>query len=434
MLADWEFFYDKIVLPTLHISFQALSLFDQKIRQGLVDRRSVFESLSNQLSTARDLEQTLWFHFTSVGEFEQCKPLIEYLHPDYRIVLTYFSPSVSHQANSYQFADAAIYLPLDSKQNAHRLIDLIQPSILVFSKFDIWPNLVWQAKKRDVKTVLIAGTLQPKSKRLHPLANKFFRSVHQQIDLHCVVSEADANRFRQICPSSSRIVITGDTRFDQVHARASSAVKTENFLPGQSTLSRPILVAGSTYAEEEKVLVTAIKQIKQTHQSIQPHLLIVPHEPNPKHVQNLTQHLRNRNLTFAKYTELDDSSDLSQVDVVVIDTVGILAQLYRLADITFVGGSFHGSVHNVMEPAVMAKPVIFGPTIDNAQEAQLLVQLGGAKMIQNSQQLHSVIIDWLSAPSICKEVGQKANHIIESNLGATQRTLSCLVPYLASVL
>ncbi len=430
MQTAWQAFYNMVALPILHTGFQALALFNPKIRQGLIGRQSVFESLVNQLATARHFDQTLWFHFTSVGEFEQSKPLIEHFYPRYRIVLTYFSPSVSDQANHYDSADVAIYLPLDNRQNARRLFDLIQPSLLVFSKFDIWPNLVWQANERKVKTALIAGTLQPNSKRLHPFVNKFFQSVHQQIDLHCVVSEDDASRFRQICPPSAKIVITGDTRFDQVHTRSFSAVESVFFFPGQSTMNRPVVVAGSTYIEEEKVLAAVAKRIKQTHQSIQPHIMIVPHEPTPTHIQHLIQRLRNNNLTYCKYTKLNNSSDLSQVDVIIIDAVGILAQLYRLADVAFVGGSFHGSVHNVMEPAVLAKPVIFGPTIDNAQEAHLLIQQGGAQMVWNDDDLFTVLVDWLSESSARKNIGQAAKQIIEANLGATQRTLNYLLPYL----
>jgi 3-deoxy-D-manno-octulosonic-acid transferase len=322
-------------------------------------------------------------------------------------------------------ADTAIYLPLDSRQNAHRLFDLIQPSILIFSKFDIWPNLVWEAKRRKIPVALIAGTLQPNSKRLQPVARAFFRSVHQEIDLHCVISEQDAVRFKQLCPPAARIEVTGDTRFDRVYNQALVVPEDEAFLPGQSTLSAPVVVAGSTYTEEEVILIESLNQMT----TVSPHLIIVPHEPTPVHVQQLMERLRKSGLTYVKYSELVEESNLSQVRVIIIDTIGILAKLYRMADVTFVGGSFHGSVHNVMEPAAMEKPILFGPTIDNAHEAHQLVQCGGAEIVNSANQLVDVLGRWLVSPQQRQQVARSALQVIQDNLGATERTLDHLQPY-----
>jgi len=425
MQTAWKALYNTVAVPTLYTGFQALAFFNPKVRQGLLGRQSVFESLTEQLAIARSFDRTAWFHFTSVGEFEQAKPLIDHVYPQTRIVLTYFSPSVAANAYRYPLADTAIYLPLDSRQNAHRLFDLIQPSILIFSKFDIWPNLVWEAKRRKITVALIAGTLQPNSKRLQPVASAFFRSVHQEIDLHCVISEQDAVRFKQLCPPAARIEVTGDTRFDRVYNQALVVPEDEAFLPGQSTLSAPVVVAGSTYTEEEVILIESLNQMT----TVSPHLIIVPHEPTPVHVQQLMERLRKSGLTYVKYSELVEESNLSQVRVIIIDTIGILAKLYRMADVTFVGGSFHGSVHNVMEPAAMEKPILFGPTIDNAHEAHQLVQCGGAEIVDSANQLVDVLGRWLVSPQQRQQVARSALRVIQDNLGATERTLDHLQPY-----
>jgi len=425
MQTAWKALYNTVAVPTLYTGFQALAFFNPKVRQGLLGRQSVFESLTEQLAIARSFDRTAWFHFTSVGEFEQAKPLIDHVYPQTRIVLTYFSPSVAANAYRYPLADTAIYLPLDSRQNAHRLFDLIQPSILIFSKFDIWPNLVWEAKRRKITVALIAGTLQPNSKRLQPVASAFFRSVHQEIDLHCVISEQDAVRFKQLCPPAARIEVTGDTRFDRVYNQALVVPEDEAFLPGQSTLSAPVVVAGSTYTEEEVILIESLNQMT----TVSPHLIIVPHEPTPVHVQQLMERLGKSGLTYVKYSELVEESNLSQVRVIIIDTIGILAKLYRMADVTFVGGSFHGSVHNVMEPAAMEKPILFGPTIDNAHEAHQLVQCGGAEIVNSANQLVDVLGRWLVSPQQRQQVARSALQMIQDNLGATERTLDHLQPY-----
>ena len=391
----WKFAYNAFAVPAMFVVFHCARCCNPKIREGIKGRKRVFAELANRLQTARHLEKTAWFHFTSVGEFEQAKPLIEAIYAETRIVLTFFSPSVAPNAQSYPYADAAVYLPLDTLRNAERLKQLIEPSLIVFSKFDIWPNLVWKTSKQGIPIIVVAGTLHAASKRLSRFAKPFFRSVHRHIRVHCAISEADAARFQELCSPAHEIVVTGDTRYEQVYRRAVSVEPDTEFFPGQATLKRLILIAGSTYTEDEKVLLPAYQLLRQNMPGDYPHLILVPHEPTPEGIKEIRGHLDREKLAYLCFSELTPEVDLSEVDVLIVDSVGLLAKLYRLADIAFVGGSFRGSVHNVMEPAAMAKPVIFGPTIQNAHEASLLVDRGGAKLVRTAQELADAIELWL---------------------------------------
>ena len=431
----WKTLYNTFVIPALTVGFYAAARFSPKISEGLAGRRSVFDSITEQLSSARELSQTTWFHFTSVGEFEQAKPLIEALKDDVRIVLTYFSPSVHPNVANYPHHDAAIYLPLDTTRNAARLLEIIKPSLLVFSKFDIWPNLVWHAAKRGVPIALIAGTLHPQSKRLALFARSFFRDVHRHISVHCVISQEDAQRFRRICPPFAQIEVTGDTRFDRVYQRAVAVNGAGEFFQGQSTLQRPILIAGSTYLEDERVVLEAYHRLRENalHNldwNNLPHLILVPHEPTAERIDEIQSQLEHLGLSRVCFSELEEGVDLSEIDVIVIDTVGLLAQLYRLGDIAFVGGSFHGSVHNVMEPAAMAKPILFGPTIHNAYEAGILRARGAAQLVDNAQEMVEVLTSLLSDTARRAQMGQIGKQVIEENLGASERTLCQIRSYL----
>ena len=426
----WQFIYNTLVVPTMFIGFQCARCCNPKIQEGVKGRKNVFTELMNQLRTARPLEKTVWFHFTSVGEFEQAKPLIEAVYTDTRIVLTFFSPSVAPNARSYPYADAAVYLPLDTPRNAERLIGLIEPTLIVFSKFDIWPNLVWEAAKRAIPIIVVAGTLHAESKRLSGFVKPFFRSVHRHIRVHCAISEADAARFQELCSPTHEIVVTGDTRYEQVYRRATAVAPDTEFFPGQATLTRPILIAGSTYTEDERVLLPAYQLLRQSIPDNFPRLILVPHEPTPERIQEIRGHLDRAKLTYRCFSELTPEIDLSAVNVLIVDTVGLLAKLYGLADIAFVGGSFRGSVHNVMEPAAMAKPVIFGPTIQNAHEASLLADRGGAKRVHDSQQLAGVIEMWLKDGTARTTAGSIGKQLIEENLGAVARTLAHLREYM----
>ena len=425
----WQFVYNAFAVPAMFVGFHGAGCCNPKIQEGIKGRKGGLVELENQLQTARHLEKTTWFHFTSVGEFEQAKPLIEAIYGETRIVLTFFSPSVALNARSYPHADAAVYLPLDTPRNAERMIRLIDPALIVFSKFDIWPNLVWKASKHGIPIIVVAGTLHAESKRLSTFAKPFFRSVHRHIRVHCAISEGDAARFQELCSPRHEIVVTGDTRYEQVYRRAVAVESDLEFLPRQATLKRPILIAGSTYTEDEKVLFPAYQLLRENTLDNFPHLILVPHEPTPERIKEIREHLDREELTYRCFSELTPEVDLEAVDILIIDALGFLAKLYGLADIAFVGGSFRGSVHNVMEPAVMAKPVLFGPTIQNAYEASLLVERGGAKLIHTAQQLADAISVWLDDANARDTAGSIGKRLIEENLGAVERTLVHLREY-----
>ena len=323
----WQFLYNILVVPAMFIGFYCAGCCNPKIREGIKGRKNVFAELTNQLQAARRLERTVWFHFTSVGEFEQAKPLIEAIYADTRIVLTFFSPSVAPNARSYPYADAAVYLPLDIPRNAERLLRFIEPTLIVFSKFDIWPNLVWKASQRDIPIVVVAGTLHAESKRLSRFAKPFFRSVHRHIRVHCAISEADAARFQELCSPAHEIVVTGDTRYEQVYRRATAVEPDTEFFHGQGTLKRPILIAGSTYAEDEKVLLPAYQLLRERIPENFPHLILVPHEPTPERIKEIRGHLERAELAHFCFSELTSEMDLSAVDVLIVDKVGLLAKL-----------------------------------------------------------------------------------------------------------
>ena len=425
----WQLVYNLFAVPIMFVGFYGAGCCNPKIQEGIDGRKRVFSELVDQLQTARHLEKTAWFHFTSVGEFEQAKPLIEAIYAETRIVLTFFSPSVAPNARSYPYADAAVYLPLDTPRNAERLIRLIEPTLIVFSKFDIWPNLVWKTSKHGIPIIVIAGTLHAESKRLSRFSKPFFRSVHRHIRVHCAISEGDAARFQELCSPTHEIVVTGDTRYEQVYRRAAAVEPDTEFFPGQATIKRPILIAGSTYTEDEKVLLPAYQLLRENTGDNFPHLILVPHEPTPERISEIRAALNRQQLSYLCFSELTPRVDLAAVDVLIVDRVGFLAKLYGLADIAFVGGSFRGSVHNVMEPAAMAKPVLFGPTIQNAYEASLLVARGGAKMVHTAQQLADATTVWLKDDAVRTTAGSIGKQLIEENLGAVDRTLAHLRAY-----
>ncbi len=428
----WRLLYNAIAIPALYVGFHTAAKFSSKVRLGIAGRRGAVAKLETQLKSAAPRNHTVWFHFTSVGEFEQAKPLIEAIKDEVRIALTYFSPSVHASVERFPYCDASTFLPLDTRHNAETLLKIIKPSLLIFSKFDIWPNLVWSASQHQVPVVLIAGTLRAKSKRLSFLARPFFKNIHQHISIHCTISELDSERFRQICPPEAQIEIAGDTRFDSVYHRAMAVNEKTQFFPGQSTLNRHILIAGSTYLEDERVLLDAYSLLTQHSPHLLAHLVLVPHEPTEERIRQIERRLNHLRLSHCRFSNLTSDVNLCQTETIIIDAVGLLAELYWLGDVAFVGGGFHGSIHNVMEPAALGKPILFGPTIDNAYEADMLQEAGAARTVKNANEMADVLTEWLTDSRERERRGQIGKSVIGQNLGASERTLEHLKPYLRS--
>ena len=423
----WYVAYNGLGVPLMWLALRVGALVNEKAREAWEGRRGWKASLDAQLARPRDEgetpTETIWFHAPSVGEFEQAKPLIRALYPDYRIVTTCFSPSVIGAMERYPFQDAALFLPLDSRRNVRHLFDRIEPKALVFSKFDVWPNCVWEAARRNVPVGLIAGTLHATSKRLRPGGKRLFRHLHGQMRVQCAVSEGDAERLRRLSPPNSRIVVTGDTRFDTVFARAESPPD-RPILPDEEWGDVFRLVAGSTYVDEERVLIPAFVRLRERCPNAR--MILVPHEPTDAHLAASEALLERAGLRSVRLSDVERGERIRDADVVLVDRVGFLAHLYRYGTVAFVGGGFHARVHNVMEPAVLEKPVLFGPMMDNSPEAYGLLDRDAAYRARDGEELAERLIALAEDPDRVRAMGAAGRAYILENLGASERTLAAI--------
>jgi len=418
----WRVSYRIIVIPMFYIAYRVYALFNGKAREGLKGRKGMFDRIDLD---GKDELPTIWFHCASVGEFEPARPIIAALDGKVRTVISFFSPSGYNSAAKYTGADLVCYMPFDTARNARRMFRLIDPDMLIFIRFDVWPNHVWTAAKMGVPVIVADASLQAKSKRLWPIARSFLKSVHRYIDLHCAISESDAERLRRICPDDTRIEVMGDTRFDQVIARRNTAgKKLEGLLP---QFELPVIIAGSTYIEDDRVVIDAYQKTLERWGKVQ--LILVPHDPEPERLADIDALMSRRNLPFILLSQIGNGRKLNG-EAIVVDRVGVLAELYMLGDITFIGGSFHGSVHNVMEPAIMGKPVLFGPTIHNSLEAAMLHESKAGIMINNGEEMAAEFVRLLSNKKLLRELGLSAQTLIEENAGATEKIVSCIDRFL----
>jgi 3-deoxy-D-manno-octulosonic-acid transferase len=423
------------LLPAAALAARAASLWNGKIAEGLAGRRGLRERWVAGAAKLRRTSPLAWFHVSSVGEFEQAKPVMSLLAErpgGIEIALTFYSPSGmsyyrrfdrSKRIDAVGFFD---YLPFDTPDNARFCLDTLRPDILVYVKFDIWPNLVVEASKRGVPQALVAGTLSPGSMRLSRIARGFYGDLYSRLGAIAAISEEDADRFRRDARGAVEIVVAGDTRFDQVCRRIDASTVT---LPGGvAAAGRTWIVAGSTWPKDEALVVSGYRALRKTRRDVG--LILVPHEPSAARLAAIRRALASAGLPCRLLSSLGDEAP-EEEDVVVADGVGYLAELYRAGRIAYVGGSFTTGVHNVMEPAVLSLPVFFGPRIDNSYEARRLVELGAAKIVRTGIDFAREADALLEDPDRLERAGAAGSRFIRNHCGAAPRCVDLLETLLA---
>jgi 3-deoxy-D-manno-octulosonic-acid transferase len=395
-----------------------ISLFKKKIRTGISGRKRIFEDLILSRLTLDLSKKIIWFHSSSLGEFEQAKPIIEKLkkETDVKIVVSFFSPSGYENSKKYPYADIITYLPFDSRWRAKRFIEIISPNMAVFMRYDIWPNHIWALKKKRIPCLLVDATMKKNSPRKFPVIKSFHKYLYEDFSKILTVSEDDAKGFRSFKCRNVQIKVVGDTRFDRVYSRSLASKKSRiintNVLEGKK-----VLVAGSTWQQDEDVIIPSFQKLLKFEKNAL--IIIAPHEPTLMHLEKLEQEFSGE----VSSIRLSDINNYNNQSVIIVDSIGVLSILYSYANVAFIGGSFKINVHNVLEAAVYGVPVLFGPKIENSQEAIKLVEAGGGIMIKDKKVFYRVIRKLFSDNKLMNECGRKSYDFVHKNVGTTDRII-----------
>jgi 3-deoxy-D-manno-octulosonic-acid transferase len=334
--------------------------------------------------------------------------------PELQIVYTFFSPSAERFAASIG-ADFADYLPFDRPVHAARLLDALRPAALVFSKLDVWPVLAEAAAARGTKLGLISATMAAASGRRGVIAQALSRDAFAALDSVGAIAPADADRLVSAGVRRGQITVTGDTRYDQVAARAETADRNGPLLAPLSS-ARPTLVAGSTWPSDERVLFEAWEGVRREVPTAR--MIIAPHEPTTAHLGPIRQWAMAAKLTVAA---LDGAG--ADTDVVLVDRVGVLGDLYALGTVAYVGGAFHAAgLHSVLEPAAFGIPILFGPRYGASRDAGLLIECRGGVTVHNAPALTRALRIILTEPDTSARAGKAARALVEQGLGAAERS------------
>ena len=381
-----------------------------------------------------DGDPSIWVHAVSVGEVLAARPIISELrrrYPTLKLFLSTTTLSGQQLARrNVADVDAVFYLPFDWTFTVRRTLKLVNPRLFVMVETEIWPNLLRECRRRGIKTALVNGRISHRSFPRYRLARPFFRRVLADVDRFCVQGEESARRLVELGAEPSRITVTGSLKFESLHATP---------IPGRGPArvlrffrlspNRPVLVAGSTMKGEEEFVVRAFNRFRSTPAGSNALLVIAPR--HPERFVEAERICRQEGLSTVRRSELAIDAE-PRADAVVLDTIGELAQLYQVATAVFVGGSLVPSGgHNILEPALFGKPIVFGPHMENFSEiAEAFVTNGAAVQLRSDREIDDVVLSLMNDPVRRARLGAAARALVEANRGARDKTLAAIAPLL----
>lgn len=411
----WFYIYNLIAYPLIRLLVLISPLLNKKIRESIKGRRKLFENLIINLTGIDRRKKMIWFHSASMGEFEQAKPIIEKLKNEksINIIVTFFSPSSYNNSLKYPYADVISYLPLDTPYLTSRFLKYVKPNLAIFMRYDFWPNMVWQLAKEQIPYLIVDATMRSNSDRLLPIVKNFHKSLFESAAKIMAVSDLDTENFKKFGINPDIVKTIGDTRYDRVYQKSIEA--REKKLSGEEIfIGKKVFILGSSWESDEDIMLPAILKLIEKDKDII--VIIVPHETDLLRIEKI------ENLLYGKTKSIRFSylNNYKDEKIIIVDSVGILLTLYKYASVAYVGGSFKQGIHNVLEPAVYGIPVIFGPKIENSQEAQLLVKIGGGFIVRNKKEAYRILRRIFSDEQFRISKGQINSQFTYQNTGATE--------------
>ncbi len=382
-----------------------VALFSSKIKLFVSGRKKTFADLRNKIHPDA---KSIWMHVASLGEYEQGLPILEQLksiYPDYKFVLTFFSPSGYEVKKNAAVADAIVYLPMDTMGNAKKFLDMVRPELAVFIKYEIWPNYLYELSKRKIPTVLASAIFSKRQVFFSPFGGFMRKSL--RAFSHFFVQE-DHSKTLLSSIGFENVTVSGDTRFDRVR----EILERDNRLDFMDNFKGDnfCIVAGSTWPEDEKILIEFINTSKEDLKFV-----LAPHEVKKNHVDAIIEQLLKKTVRYSEIT----TNNISNFQVLVVDTIGLLTKIYSYANLAYVGGGFATGLHNTLEPAAFGIPVVVGPKYHGFKEAEDLVAKGGIISIGNQQGFDSTMNKMITDETFLKECGMVNSNYLEKNVGAT---------------
>lgn len=406
------FFYT-LGIRTYNLAARIIAPFNNKARLYTQGRATLFEDLKRNV---KPTDKNVWFHVSSLGEFEQGRPVMEKFraaHPDYKIILTFFSPSGYEVRKNYNGADYVCYMPADTPKNAQKFLDIVNPKAVFFVKYDFWYNFLSEVHQRQIP-LYIFSTIFREGQVFFRWYGKKYRKVLGFFTHIFVQDDNSVKLLKNI--GIENVTIAGDTRFDRVCeiTRNAKAIPVVDKFVGESR----VIVAGSSWPPDENIIFGALRRLEGKHDV---KLIIAPHEIHEGHLAAIEKMLGD--IMSIRFSKAEDNT-VAEKKVLIIDNFGMLSSLYKYAEIAYVGGGFGSGIHNILEAVSYSIPVAFGTNYKRFKEAVDLVSLGAAAAVRNEEELYSVFDRYLSDPTLLIRAGQVSLDYVQRNLGAADKILA----------
>lgn len=398
-----------------NIIIKVAALFNTKLKQGVDGRKDTFSKVKSSLNQE---DNTFWFHCASLGEYEQGLPIFEALkakHPNYKVVLSFFSPSGYEIRKNAKIADVVVYLPLDTKANAKQFLDLVRPNYIFFVKYEIWPNFLHEIKKRNLNAILISSAFR-KDQSFFKWYGSYTKSA--LFGFKHIFTQNENSKLLLESINYNSVSVSGDTRFDRV----TNQLKVDNTVSFIEKFKNEKLcvVFGSTWPDDDKLYLDFINN--NTNNEVK--FVIAPHNIKASYVTSLKSQLKVKTICFS---DLTDTDNLEDYKVFILDTIGYLGKVYSYADIAYVGGGAGTTgLHNILEPAVFEIPILIGENYKNFPEAIRLIELGGVTSISNSVVFNSKLNDLITDETSRNNQGKITKDYIDKNRGAVIKIMKYL--------
>ena len=394
-----------------------IGLLSSKLKLFVAGRKVVFETLEAKITKG---DKIIWFHCASLGEYEQGVPVMEKIkteYPEYKILVTFFSPSGYEVKKNSKLADIIVYLPIDTASNANRFIALVKPQMAVFVKYEFWPNYLKALSKEGIPSIIVSAAFR-KDQAFFKGYGGFMRNTLRSVEHFFVQDQISKELLETI--NFSNVTLSGDTRFDRV----SHQIEMDNEVDfiTQFVDNRLCIVIGSSWPEDENVF---INYINTTPDDVC--FIIAPHEIKSQGIQSLVKKLEKKTVLYSE----KEGKQLNTYQVFIANTIGYLSRIYSYADIAYVGGGMGTSgLHNILEPATFGVPVIIGKNFDNFREAKQLQKLAGLFAVTTAEEFNQIMSKLVQNKTFRAQTGMISGHFINSNTGAT----NCIMEYIEETL
>ncbi|MEO8664276.1 MAG: glycosyltransferase N-terminal domain-containing protein [Ignavibacteria bacterium] len=415
--------YNIIGVPVLWIIFRVYSIFNSKVREGFKGRRDLFRELNISLLSLNEDKRVL-IHSSSLGEFQQALPLVEELSKKkYDAVLSFFSPS-GYNNSKISFPNAVkCYLPFDSASNQKKFLDTIKPEIIILMRYDLWYNLLYEAKERGIMIILANARYDEKDLSWKiPVMSSFKKTLYGMLDKIFVIDEFDEKNYKKkLSDVNTKIIKIGDSKFERVYQSAKRFDPKDRLLPDEIIRGKKIFVMGSSWKDDEDVILPAIDKSLEYNKDLL--TLLVPHEPKEAKIEAIEKTIENRfkNIRPVRYSVIENYKD---ENLIIIDKIGMLSRLYSIAYMSYVGGGFRTGLHNILEPAIFNMPILFSNAVKNSDEDEALISSGCGILVNDSKQFYRNFRELLNDRSYRDETGAKCRQLFINNIGVAEKIIN----------